>query len=359
MLIYAIIIAITTMLAIMYTHIIKEHKKIVFYFMVLFPTLFAGLRGVATDYHLYNDNYKEILNGTFTLVDYHSLFVMFLRIVGKLGINFQVIVVITSFLTIFIAFKIFVLCEGSICIPFAVFSYMTMFYQMSFNTYRQILAAEIFLLATIFLFKGNSKIKFWILFVIAALIHSSLWPFVFVFFFKKQIVEKKYLYIRIGVYIISLIAIFLLPLLANKLIYLIGVLSHYAWYLTRFQYSSIGFGFIRYFVLALLPALFITYKNKYEDIDSKGIGFLPFYLIMGMILWMTSYISTSSLYRIGYNLLVAAPILHGYLFEKYKLTSRFLLCMGVCLIILLFWFYDGAVLNTGETIPYMFFWENI
>lgn len=357
MFIYAVVIAITTMLAIMYAHMIKKHKNIVFYFMVIFPTLFAGLRGVATDYNLYNNNYQEIINGTFELVDYNSIFVIFLRVLGRLGISFQFIIFLVSFLTIFIAFKIFIMCEDVINVPFAIFSYMTMFYQMSFNTYRQILAAEIFLLATIFLFKEDKKIKFWILFLIAALIHSSLLPFGLVFFFRKLIIEKRYLYIRIIIYVVVLITIFSLPLLADKIVHLINILSHYAWFLTRFQYSSIGFGFIRYFVLAVLPALFIAYKNKYDDINSKGIGFLPFYLIMGTILWMTSYISTSSLHRIGNNLLIAMPILHGYLFRKYKLTSRFLLCIGICIIILLFWFYDGAILNTGETVPYLFFWE--
>lgn len=357
MFIYAVVITITTMLAVMYSHMIKKNKNIAFYFMVIFPTLFAGLRGVATDYNLYNNNYQEIINGTFELVDYNSLFVIFLRAVGHLGISFQFVILLVSFLTIFIAFKIFTMCEDVISVPFAVFSYMTMFYQMSFNTYRQILAAEIFLLATIFLFKIDNKIKFWILFLISVLIHSSLLPFGLVFFFRKLIIEKKYLYVRIIIYIVALVAIFSLPLLADKIVYLISILSHYAWFLTRFQYSSIGFGFIRYFVLAFLPALFIAYKNKYEDVNSRGIGFLPFYLIMGTILWMTSYISTSSLYRIGYNFLVAIPILHGYLFRKYKLTSRFLLCTVICLIILLFWFYDGAILNTGETVPYLFFWE--
>lgn len=359
MLIYAVVIAITTVLAILYTHIIEQNKTIVFCFMVLFPTLFSGLRGVATDYHLYHDNYQEILNGTFELVDYKSLFVMLVRILGHLGIGFQFVILLTSFLTVLIAFKIIVIFEKHINVPFAVFSYMTMFYQMSFNTYRQVLAAEIFLLATICLFKKGKVLKFGVLYLIAVLVHSSLLPFGIVFFFRKQIVEKRYTYFRVVIYTISLVGIFSLPLLAEKLVHLIGILSHYAWYLTRFQYSSIGFGFLRYFVLAVLPVLFVAYKKKYDEINLMGMGFIPFYLMMGTILWMTSYISTSSLYRIGYNFLVAAPILHGYLFEKYKLTSRFLICLFVCLVVVLFWIYDGVILDTGETIPYMFFWENI
>ena len=89
----------------------------------------------------------------------------------------------------------------------------------------------------------------------------------------------------------------------------------------------------------------------------KKISFLPFYITMGFVLWLTSYISESTIYRICYNLLIALPILHGYLYKKYIKKAKSFVLVGIIAIMVLFWYYDGSILNTGETVPYKFFWE--
>lgn len=90
--------------------------------------------------------------------------------------------------------------------------------------------------------------------------------------------------------------------------------------------------------------------------DNK-ISFLPFYITMGFVLWLTSYVSESTIYRISYNLLIALPILHGYFFKKYIRNTKTYIMIAVIFVMVLFWYYDGAVLNTGETVPYRFYWQ--
>lgn len=151
MLFYAIVIAITTLLAWLYSHISgRRIKKIVFLLSVLVPSAISGLRGVGSDYWIYIRNCDEIIEGVFENVDYNSLFTQITRFLFRFDVDFQVIIFITSLVTICAVFRTINLYKKNISYTFGVFSYMLIFFQMSFNTYRQILAACLFLVATVF-----------------------------------------------------------------------------------------------------------------------------------------------------------------------------------------------------------------
>lgn len=354
---YLIVILMTTVLAYLYENTKKIYKKLVFPILIALPSMISGLRGVGTDYELYLKNYNGIIQGTYEFVDYKSIMVQIIRILGKYGICFQVSVFLISTITIYIAFKIFKEYEKNINFTFAIFSYMTIFFQMSMNIYRQMLAAEIFLLATVYLYKKNNIVKYWFWYIVAVLIHSSILPFGLVFFFRRTITEKKYQKKRIILYIVALIIIIILPSLTYLNRRLSGILSHYAWYLTRFEYTGIGLGLIRYLVLAIIPATFIASTGLDIEMNDKGLHYVKFYSMLGAVLWMTSYVSVSTIYRISYNLLVVLPIMHGVLYKKYCSKQRLLISCAIFIIMILFWYYDGMILNTGETVPYLFFWQ--
>lgn len=78
---------------------------------------------------------------------------------------------------------------------------------------------------------------------------------------------------------------------------------------------------------------------------------------MGFVLWLTSYISEATLFRISYYLLVVMLILHGYVFKKILVMKRIVYLCLVVSVLLMFWLYDEIVLNSGNTVPYIFFWE--
>lgn len=357
MIFYLCIIGITLILAYLYQHSVKKQKKCLFVLLVLFPGLISGLRGVATDYVFYANNYNQIIDGQFIYADYKSILVQFVKIVGRIGLPFQLSITIVSLSTIYFAFKIFDIYKEDINFTIAVFSYMTMFYQMSFNIFRQFLAAEIFLLASVYLFKKNNKYRFIALYILSVCIHSSLLPFGIVLFMSKTIYNEKYYKKRLLIFFICLVGIFALPLIIEKIMFIIPLLSHYAWFLTRFKYNKIGLGFVRNLVLAIIPAIFVFIKKKYKNMSQIGLSFTMFYAVLGSIIWLSSYISTSSLYRLGYNLLVSLPLMHGYLFKNYRNKMKLIILCSVIFTLLLFWYYDGVVLDSGETIPYKFFWK--
>lgn len=145
MLFYAGIVGITTLLAWVYSHAKGIGTKRVLYgILVIFPATISGLRGVGTDIRHYIIHGKEIVAGTYDLVDYKSIFVQITRLLLKHNVSFQIVLFVVSIITIHIMFKIFNMYRKHISFTFAVFSYMLVFYQMSFNTYSQIMAAAFF-----------------------------------------------------------------------------------------------------------------------------------------------------------------------------------------------------------------------
>lgn len=355
---YAGIVVITTLLAWIYSHAKgKRTKRVLYVFSVMFPSAISGLRGVGTDIGHYIDYANEIVAGTYDLVDYKSILVQITRILLENNISFQIVLLAVSIITIHVMLKVFNIYGKHISFTFAVFSYMLVFYQMSFNTYRQIMAAAFFLLATVRLFKEDDKKKFLILYIVSVLIHNSFLPFGLVFFLRDWITEKKYLKKRVLVYIALTIIIFCIPKMMSRMDFLLRIIPHYGWYITRFYQSGIGFGILRFLVMGVIPVVILRLKKTDQDMTDKKISYLPFYITMGFVLWLTSYISESTIYRISYNLLIALPILHGYLYKKYINKAKNFVLVGIIAIMVLFWYYDGAILNTGETVPYKFFWE--
>lgn len=359
MAIYLVTIALTTFLAWLYENVMKKQKKVVFAVMVIIPTIVSGLRGVGTDYHLYNERFETMQNDTFNVTERNLLYII-MQLFTKIGLNYQLFIFLISFATILIAFYLIVQYENEINLKFSVLAYMLTFFQMSFNIYRQILGSELFLLAIFFLVNKKNKRSFWITFVIAAAIHTALIPFVLIYFMIPLSQQKRYFNKRMAVYILLSVMVITLPLMSEFLVRLAKSISHYTFYLINFSYSGIGVGFFRYIILAVLPAILIyKYRSKGDNLavlnEMRTYSFLS---VIGTILWMTSYVSTTYLYRAGYICLIVLPIIHGYIVKRLERDKfNFFVSASVAAALLFFWWYDCVVLNSGDTYPYQFFWQ--
>ncbi len=360
MIIYLITIALTTFLAWLYENVMKKQKKIVFAIMVMIPAIVSGLRGVGTDYHLYNERFELMQNGTFNIAELNLLYVV-MQLFTRIGFSYQFFIFLTSVATVLTAFYIIIQYEREINLKFGVLSYMLTFYQMSFNIYRQVLGSELFILALLFLLKKKNKKAFWIIFFLAAFVHTSIIPFALIYFIIPLTQQRKLARKRFTVYILLSILVAVLPLMSELLIKVARRLPHYAFYLSNFEYSDIGVGVFRYIILAVLPAMLIyRCKNSEDDVlvlnEVKTFSFLS---VVGTILWMMSYISTTYLYRLGYISLIVMPIIHGYMIKRMKRDKiYFAVSLAIIAALLFFWWYDFIVLNSGDTYPYHFFWQD-
>lgn len=356
MLIYVLTISITVALAWLVEHV--KQKKSVCFAMVLIPTCVSGLRGVGTDYFGYGLRYDKVLNGVKIDLDGTNLsgiFYHILKFIGKLLFGYQSVIFVFSFLTIGIAFYIFYKLRKEISLTFAVFSYMTLLYLYSFNLFRQFLSAELFILALFFVKENKNKKYVIITMVLAVIIHSSSIIYLLLFLlmpiFKRSNKLRKYIYFG------STIFILLIPYLANLLGKFATILPHYAYYFLHFRYMGVGMGIFRYIFLVWIPIYLISYKKRMflYDISNEFSDFI-FIVMMGSIFCLLSYVSDTFIYRIGYTGLCVLPIVLALMLKKAK-RKRQILTVGLILIHVVCMYYDFFYLNTGEVLPYTFFWR--
>ena len=358
---YGSIILVTTFLSYLYS--LSKGKKIkisLFFLLVLFPSLISGLRGVGTDYHILIDNFDKVVNGHFYLVDYDSLWIQIVLLFGKPGIPPQVPIFLASLITICGMLKIFRSYEKNISFVFSVFSFMCTFYLISFNLYRQLLSNVIFLLGVCSYAQTAKSKKYWLYGIISVLIHDSNILFLPMILFWKILTHKRELRKRLGIYICASCMIISIPLFVAVLSNLVSLFPHYAYYFEHFYFKGFGLGIVRYFFLTIIPVIYITNLN----LNKIGLGFLPFFCIFGTVIWLSSYISESFIYRLSYTLHLSLPILYGVIAKEikkrnglfFKRNGIFLQFLIISMLVICC-YNDFIVVNSGLITPYHFFWE--
>ncbi|MGN1157360.1 MAG: EpsG family protein [Agathobacter sp.] len=357
MLIYLAVIFISFLLALLYCKVQKNDKKYVFFLLLIIPVVVSGLRGVGTDYFLYQDRFELLANNTYDISSFSLIYIL-MKILIRVGLGYQVFTFVISFLTVYIAFWLICKYEKVISVPVAFFSYITMYYQMSFNTFRQILSAELFLMACYYLFERENKKLYWIFLAIAVLIHTTTVIFGVIFFVLPLLIKKRYRAVRGIIYLVAVVTIMAMPLMAESLSKFANIFPHYTYYLINFAYTGSGLGLIRYLLTCILPiGMIIFMPNMFQKEFYKK--FQPYIVlcVMGTILYMLSLVSTSVAFRFAYTGMISLPLVHGYFAKNCKkkpLNILVLIC--ICVVLLAFWWYDFIHLNRGETYPYVFFW---
>ena len=364
MLIYIAVIALTTILAWLYTKTPTASRKILFALMVLIPSLLAGLRGIGTDYLLYQLRFDELIAGTYQVTDFSLIYVL-MRVFAFIGLGYQSFTLLIAFATTSITFFVFCRYEKKINLTIAVFSYMTSFYLMGFNIFRQMLATAILMLAFYFLLEKQKKFLFWLLSILVFLIHSAVALFSLFYFILPMIQEPlMYRKRRLIVYLVMTGFIMILPLLSGVLSIFAQYFPHYAYYFLNFEYTGIGLGILRYLILCIIPLFCISYINgSFSYAHDRTTHPYLVLCVLGTILWLTSYISTSYIYRVGYIGLAWLPIIHGSLWKNISekepeqtFCKIAMQCIIVVFLIFFCWF-DFIHNNSGSVNPFSFYWQ--
>ena len=366
MAVYTAIVLLVTLLSWIYEKDNSKYKKFIFILMVAVPSVISGIRGVGTDYYLYKMRFDSIAYGTEVMAsgtDLKTPFYETMRIFTRIGLSYQLYIFIISFITIGCAFYVIRENRDKIDVTAAVFSYMTMFYLLSFNIFRQILSAELFALGIFLIAERKRKLTGAFVLAVSAMIHSSIIIYILIYllfgrdsnrFFKSENKNK-----RLIVYLLIICIIICLPNLNNLSNLIRHLLPHYAYYFLQFQYRKIGIGIFRYLLLAWLVC-FVLSRRKEEN--EPEIVMYMFMSLIGTILTWLSYVSESYIYRIGYSGIVFLPIVHGYFIKKMhrdkeKKAVGDLLSVLVYLLLFFFLWYDYIYLNTGEVTPYHLYFQ--
>lgn len=352
---YITIILLTTLFTSLSTNKrLSKGLRILFAVLViLVPSIFAGLRyGIGTDYQIHKSVFNELESGLEVTKRTEMGYLILNKIIIFFGGNYQCLLFIISFITVACIYKALLRYKDKINVTIGILSFMLLYYQMSYNLLRQMLAISIMIYALKYL-ENKKSVKYIISCIIATTIHSSSIIFLFLLVAYKFLSNEKYKKILFVVYIVAIVLVFNYPKILNPILQNINISSELQYYLNylKVKYQPIGFGICRYILLFIIPGILI-YKRKRDDNI-----FLFWYntSVIGFIFWTTSYVTERELYRISYNFLILIIFLLGFFWKetenkKYKLIYRLILLI----LLFFFWYYDYFYLGANGTVPYMF-----
>lgn len=332
----------------------KVLKIIMLLISILIPSFMAAFRyGIGTDYYNYLTWYNEIGRGVGYSRDVLDPgFLALSRLFFSIGIGYQGVLFSLSFLTSSSIMYALSKMKNKVSVTFGYMAYLLLYYQLSLNLMRQVLAASLFMVALVFI-GNNKKINSFIYLTLGFLFHSSIIITAPMIIFKNIFIEKKYRVLKVLVYVLLLITILSLPIISPFIVNILNRIGRYVYYFAvGMEYQKIGFGIFRYFLIILVPGY--IFRKEIKDIPTMKLFFST--SIIGYIIWLSSYISTNIIYRVSYNYLIVIVMCSAFFYEQSKSRSvkkRIIIKFIIILPIVFFWIYDFFILNTGETVPYI------
>lgn len=328
----------------------KSTKALNYFFAfltILIPSSFAGLRyGIGTDYFSYQNAFYKIKSNLYVESEFLYLFIN--KFIAYIGLEFQLVLFITSFITtlfIYLALRNF---KAYIYISIGMFVYMLLYYQISFNAIRQIAAMAILLYSVKFIINRNF-IKFTIFVIIAMGFHKTAVLFFPLYILYYIYSSHKYRIIKIASFTLLIILMInfsniLYPFFSN-----IEALSYYAEsYLKSERGFQLGLGiFVR-----TLPFIFAGYLFRKEILKKKEITFVFNVVIIGSITLLSAYSSVNFTERISYYFYSFLIIFIPYILKLSFTNKRFYIGLMVLITVILIWYLDFIYLGRNETIPY-------
>lgn len=335
----------------------KIKASLAFLIAVLIPSVMAGIRYfTGTDYINYLRLYNEIaLYGySRTTPDLEIGYVFINRICNNLGIGYQGVLFVMSWITNYYALKAIIVYKEKFDPGLSYFLYLICYYQASYNLIRQAAAMTITLYALTKLEKG--KIREAIVYVIVAfLFHSSaiiiLLPIITYMLYKSNL--SRYIK-RIYTVTVAIVLFFydtFFALIAN----IVSLPSRYIGYIERGQYEDFGFTVFIRFGYILLPFLLIYKRYKKENRMVY-----PFVLFtFGFVFRLATYSATFSLavrmvYYFQIYQIFCVPLLFEYFKEHSYIKKDYIhiISKTIVLVAIVFWIYDAFILGVNETVPY-------
>ena len=325
-------------------------KKFLKFLLIFLPAFFAGIRyNVGTDYSAiyypawYNLKYRGWTEERFELG---------YQLINKIGVmlntNFCFVMFICAFITMFFVVKAIDKYNFEKKYFFAIFTYLFLFYQLSFNAVRQAMAMAIFLYATTFLKNNKYKYCFWILF--GSLFHSTI-LFMLILVFLEPILYKHDKRKEFYILLLVLIGIALNLNLVSKVLLKIPGMAQYSPYL-RYTGDKFGIG-----VLArIFPFVLFSFFTKKEYIDDENRVFVTNMIWIGGVFRIFAYITSNYLERIAYYFLIFEILIPDAYCKKTVLKPIIVKVFFIILIIF-FWYFDYFYLGIHETEVYKTIFE--
>ncbi|SIS82861.1 EpsG family protein [Salimicrobium salexigens] len=347
-LLYLIIIILTSVLAEVSVRV-KEKilRYIIVFITLLIPSFFAGIRyDVGTDYFAYVNIFSNLEAGGSSRTEFGYQFLNIL--VANLGGNASFLLFVVSFITILFIYLSLYRAKDSISIGLGMLVFMLMFYHLSLNAVRQVLAIAILLYSFDFIIQRKFG-KFLIITLIASSIHlSSL--IVLPFYYIYNLVGKKNRFFRLIVYIGTSLLIINYGVILEYTLSIFTSFSYYSQYLPDENQGDLGIGLILVNAPFVVPGI-IFYK-RFVKYDSR-FKFYFFFLLIGVIIQFVAYLGAGLFDRISDLFFITVVLIVPYYYKCLKKNEfEYSLSIIIVLFVVFIWFYSYIYLGNNETIPF-------
>lgn len=358
----------------------KKSSKIILFVGFLLTCILAGIRAldIGTDidwyalplfnaslevgsiFELTQTSWLAPNNAYIYASNIEPLYLLLTFIVAKSGLSFNFLLFLIQLLIeipLYIAVVKLSKKNNSYLGYIAVFFYFCCFsFNYSLNLMRQYIATSFVILSFIY-FISNKYWKSLLVFVVAFLFHKSsliclVIPILYIFFnskFFSRFSDGLKFGITFGLFFISLVCV----LFGTKFLYeiLLQMNNRYASYLS----GNITFSLNQILIRApLIVGYLVSYKNLIK-MSSKYYFFFLFLLLFDLTVSQLSSLQNAyrlSYYFMSFNILA---VFFFFAYNKSQYIKLYLLVFVIyCVVYWLYFFYFG---NSGETLPFKFFWE--
>lgn len=348
---YVIIIGITALLTWLGEEIKQEKtRKVISILAVVFPAIMAGIRyRVGTDYlHTYEPFFLEVINSETFFPDarFEFGYVLINVLIGKiLNLNFHWVMFVCSLITIGFIKLAIIQYRGKINVTIAITVFMLLYYQMSLNLVRQLMAVAIVFYALTQL--NKSKVKYILLVLLACIFQKTAIIMVAIPIIAPLYTERKYRWLGISALILLVVVI-----LNYKLIYswLINVdfLRYYVKSYLRTEEAEFSIGILVRTVPYIIPFFFLNEKDK----QNKDVLIMQYIFIIGSVLRLLAYVTSTYAERIAIYFTITQVFLVGYCVRN-MIKARKVISIGLLGYTAFLWYYDFFIQNMNETNPYV------
>lgn len=340
----AVVVAICTELSIRLTS--KAMRLFFLFFAAVIPSFFAAVRdGIGTDYHAYISIFEEARTSSESRIEWIYYYINF--VVAKLGGEVEVVFFIGALLLfLFVYFSLSKRCE--VLSPgIGMFVFMLMYYQMSLNATRQVIAMAIILYSIKFI-EERKFLKFSILIIIASGFHNSALIFFPIYFLYETLFKTKKKFLRYTLYLSILVVILCL----NSI--LVPILSgddELKYYLKYLDDSNTGSNIT--FLIRHLPFIIIgMYLYRYNKIKDQRFSFYYSIYIISIILKFTSFVGAKYIDRISWNFEIVLVLLIPYFIRFLNKRGEVFISWFLICYIVVYWWYLYIFTGSHETYPY-------
>ena len=347
----AIYIVVTLITAICSEISVKSKYKTIRLFSVILAivipsTLYALRYGIGTDYFSYVSAYHKLQEIGFNS-RYEWGYVLINLIVGKLNGNVQLVFFLTSVIMMTFIYCAIRFYSKSLNVGIAMFSYMMMYYQMSYNAVRQSVALAICLYSIKYIYE-RKLLRFTLLTLIASGFHNTALLFFPFYFFYKILGERDKKGLRFLLYILMLIVVLNLRTLLGPIFNRIPSLSYYSSYLDS-STSDFSIGLFSRFIPFLLIGLYL-YNHIWKR-DKRFVLLFSLFII-GLILKLTGLVGAKYINRIALSFEVTVIFLIAYYVKSFNKKREFFASIILLFYVVINWWYIYIYTGSHGTFPY-------